>query len=189
MSARDAILAAARRNAPPATPLPPLPSFEAPTGDVVVRFIASAEAAGARVVTAADAQSAVREAFPDAHRIVSTSGRLAGTAHLEGRDVAEADLFVCEAAFGVAENGAVWIPESAIGTRVAPFLAPHVVVLLNTTSVVPTMHEAYARLGPGDEGFGVFVAGPSKTADIEQSLVVGAHGPLSLTVVLLEAQA
>ena len=187
MTARDAILAAARRNAPAATLLPPMPSFGPPDADTLTRFVASAEAAGGRVVTATDAASGVSDACPDAHGIVSATKRFAGTAHLVGREIAEADLFVCEAAFGVAENGAVWLAESAIGSRIAPFLAPHVAVLLSAEALVPTMHEAYARLGLGDEGFGVFVAGPSKTADIEQSLVVGAHGPLSLTVVLLDA--
>jgi L-lactate dehydrogenase complex protein LldG len=37
-------------------------------------------------------------------------------------------------------------------------------------------------------GFATFIAGPSKTADIEQSLVLGAHGPMSLTVFLLDEQ-
>ena len=97
------------------------------------------------------------------------------------------DLFVCEGTLGVAENGAVWLPASRLGgsRRAALFLATSVVVVLDRRLVVPDLHAAYATLDVAAEPFGAFVAGPSKTADIEQSLVVGAHGPKSLTVVLV----
>lgn len=52
------------------------------------------------------------------------------------------------------------------------------------------MHAAYDRIAALEAaaayGFSTFIAGPSKTADIEQSLVLGAHGPISLTVFLLD---
>ena len=50
----------------------------------------------------------------------------------------------------------------------------------NTTARSPISAAPY--------GFATFIAGPSKTADIEQSLVLGAHGPISLTVFLLDEQ-
>jgi L-lactate dehydrogenase complex protein LldG len=47
------------------------------------------------------------------------------------------------------------------------------------------MHQAYEQISSADYGFGVFLAGPSKTADIEQSLVLGAHGARGLVVFLV----
>jgi L-lactate dehydrogenase complex protein LldG len=55
------------------------------------------------------------------------------------------------------------------------------------------MHEAYARLrdaadsaaGLSDYGYGTFISGPSKTADIAQVLVMGAQAARSATVLLL----
>ncbi|KAA9034359.1 lactate utilization protein B/C [Ginsengibacter hankyongi] len=86
---------------------------------------------------------------------------------------------------GIAENGAIWLEESKMRNRLLPFICQHLVIVLDVTKIVADMHEAYKRITLGNEGYGVFVAGPSKTADIEQSLVVGAHGARSLKVYLL----
>lgn len=86
----------------------------------------------------------------------------------------------------VAENGAVWIDEINIGNRILPFSCLHLNILLSANAIVNNMHEAYQQIQIENNGYGVFIAGPSKTADIEQSLVIGAHGPLSLTVYLIK---
>ena len=99
---------------------------------------------------------------------------------------ADLDVFIAQGALGVAENGAVWLPGTRLGQRAGLFLATRVVLLLDRTALVPDLHAAYARVNVAADAFGVFVAGPSKTADIEQSLVVGAHGPKSLIVLLLD---
>jgi len=83
----------------------------------------------------------------------------------------------------VAENGAVWVPEKNMIHRALPFIAQHLVLVVPASRLVATMHDAYASIAELG-GYGVFIAGPSKTADIEQSLVVGAHGARSMTVVL-----
>lgn len=86
----------------------------------------------------------------------------------------------------VAENGAVWVYESQMKNRLLPFICQHLVLVINKKDIVATLHDAYDVINVGSEGFGVFIAGPSKTADIEQSLVIGAHGARSTTVYIVE---
>ena len=96
------------------------------------------------------------------------------------------DLAIIPAQFAVAENGAVWVTDELLPARVLPFICQHLVAVVNRKDLVATMHEAYDFIGNAGYGFGAFIAGPSKTADIEQSLVLGAHGPKTMTVFLLD---
>ena len=88
--------------------------------------------------------------------------------------------------FAVAENGAVWVPDQRMKHRVASFITQHLALIVPGDQIVHNMHQAYDRLNFEATGFGVFISGPSKTADIEPSLVIGAHGARSLTVFLLD---
>ena len=65
------------------------------------------------------------------------------------------------------------------------FIPEALVILLDRKQIVSNMHEAYARKDFDTYDFGSFIAGPSKTADIEQALVIGAHGARDVTVILL----
>jgi L-lactate dehydrogenase complex protein LldG len=87
---------------------------------------------------------------------------------------------------GVAENGSVWVYESQMGNRLLPFICQDLVLVIYKRDIVPTMHHAYQQIDIAQEGFGVFIAGPSKTADIEQSLVIGAHGARTATIYVIE---
>src|SRR6478609_2418506 len=87
-------------------------------------------------------------------------------------------------AIGVDENGSVWVTEDIIVERAIPFICENLVVLVDRNNFLPTMHHAYDYIADKDYGFSTFIAGPSKTADIEQSLVLGAHGPKTMTVFL-----
>jgi L-lactate dehydrogenase complex protein LldG len=105
-----------------------------------------------------------------------------GDAHL----LENVALTVLRGEFAVAENGAVWITDKQMGDRALPFIASHLAMVVFVKDILPTLHDAYARIGDTNYAFGTFIAGPSKTADIEQSLVLGAHGPKSNTIFLIE---
>ncbi|MCC5930166.1 MAG: LUD domain-containing protein [Cyclobacteriaceae bacterium] len=95
------------------------------------------------------------------------------------------DIAILEGEFAVAENGAIWVEK--FRHRAIPFITQHLLLVISQKAMVSTMHEAYELLKSWKApGFGVFISGPSKTADIEQSLVYGAHGPRSLTIVFLD---
>lgn len=197
MSSRAIILEALRRSQPPATPLPDLPTFPTAGDDPVGRFAEAVRALGGEIIEDAAGMGVagvVLRHYPEAAVVASmlpgvASAGIRLSEVTDPHELAALDLFICEAEFGVAENGAVWLTDARLGHRAAPFLAEHVLVLLDRRSIVRDMHEACARAHTGDGGFGLFMAGPSKTADIEQALVIGAHGPKGLAILLTGAPA
>ncbi|MEH6304030.1 LUD domain-containing protein [Olivibacter sp. CPCC 100613] len=124
-------------------------------------------------------------------RVVSTLSEMADLAEpikdadVDPHSLEDIDIAIMTAQFGVAENSALWVPETVV--RVLPFICQHLVLLVDKKQIISNMHQAYEKMGLGEDPFGVFIAGPSKTADIEQSLVLGAHGPRSLAVYLLSS--
>ena len=97
----------------------------------------------------------------------------------------ESDSLTIQGEFLVAENGAIWVEPSADMERSSIFLAEHLVIEVPKNEVVSNMHEAYEQIKGRNFSYGTFISGPSKTADIEQSLVIGAQGPKSCVVVLI----
>jgi L-lactate dehydrogenase complex protein LldG len=95
------------------------------------------------------------------------------------------EIAILQAEFGVAENGAVWISDQYLSHRALPFITQNLAFVIPRKALVNNMHDAYERL-QDTTGWGCFIAGPSKTADIEQSLVIGAHGARSMVIFLLE---
>ncbi|OXA99219.1 LutC/YkgG family protein [Flavobacterium pectinovorum] len=124
-------------------------------------------------------------------RIITTVPELSEVAVLDWKNedphlLQNVELTIIKAHFGVAENSALWVTDDILGQRVAPFITQYLAIIVNKSDIIPTMHQAYERIGNQEYGFGTFIAGPSKTADIEQSLVLGAHGARGLIVFLLE---
>ena len=99
-------------------------------------------------------------------------------------DLRDVDFCVLPAELGVAENGACWIVDHGGANRAAAFLTQHLAVVVRGESLVHNLHEAYQRIAIPSPGFAMWLSGPSKTADIEQALVIGAHGARSCTVLV-----
>ncbi|MFT3981943.1 MAG: LUD domain-containing protein [Ferruginibacter sp.] len=95
------------------------------------------------------------------------------------------EIAVLQAQFAVAENGAVWLTGQEMGIRVLPFISQQLAVVVNRAAVLSNMQQAYETIGNDHYAFAAFIAGPSKTADIEQSLVLGAHGPAEMAVFVM----
>ena len=118
--------------------------------------------------------------------IESKLGNFSADEQNDPHDLKDVDLAIVKGEFAVAENGAVWIKNSDNRHRSLYFIAQNIVIVVEKSQIVNNMHEAYEKISFDDNGYGVFVSGPSKTADIEQSLVIGAHGPKSGYVIFLE---
>ncbi|GAB3932286.1 LutC/YkgG family protein [Larkinella terrae] len=194
MSTRESILAAVLKNQPPASPLPDISAFQGTDQDIVARYRAVFTGIGGSVFEVenfAEINDRIRENFDATKRILTTLPGLAGyfeqlSTTADPRTFDDVELAVIEAQLAVAENGAVWLPEQRMGQRIIPYICQHLAVVVPVATIVPTLHEAYAQIGEGDYGFGAFIGGPSKTADIEQALVMGAHGPITMTVFILK---
>ena len=102
-------------------------------------------------------------------------------------DLKDIDLAIVKGNFAVAENGAIWMKNEENRHRALYFIDQNIVIVIDEKEILNNMHEAYKRLSFDNKGYGVFISGPSKTADIEQSLVIGAHGPKSGYVIFLKS--
>ncbi len=185
---REKILAAVKQNKPAATPLPVIPDFAYTQQDLLAAFTASINKVGGAVTVLENLQgltAAIKGVFPEAQRIADfvQGDKIANAWLLE--DVEKLDVVILKGQLGVAENGAIWLTDKDCVERVLPFITQHLVLVIERSTLVSTMHKAYGVIGDQRPDYGVFIAGPSKTADIEQSLVIGAHGPKSLQVFIL----
>jgi L-lactate dehydrogenase complex protein LldG len=194
MNSRDKILAAVAQNQPDNAPLPDISLFESDGSGLLEKFTSVLTGIGGQVFQVSDLSAIdqiITDTFGTRARVVNLVPNviikyaeevLSGT---NVHDLNNVDLAILKAHFGVAENGAVWITEVLMGERALPFISQHLAVVIHENNIVATMHQAYNKLSGMDYGYGSFIAGPSKTADIEQSLVIGAHGPRSMSVFVL----
>ena len=191
MSSREMILQKVKAAQPALLPMPEQ-KMTTPVIDNIEQFQTILKSIGGEVVFIKENESIAEKVlslFPEAKRIVSSITAVERYFLTEHKNILHhslenVDVAIVEAQFGVGENGAVWVTEEDTKIRVLPFICEHLVAVVHAKDIVASMHDAYDRIGLADYGFGAFIAGPSKTADIEQSLVLGAHGPKSMTVII-----
>ena len=194
MSSKSEVLARIRKRLPQSTPLPDLNGPWITYADREKQFAETLTFVGGQCLTAAspeEIERAVRDlpAFATVQQIVNlVPGIGLGNADVHAVDdphhLADVSLAILPGEFAVAENGAVWVHGENVKHRAIYFLTQHLVLVVPRSEILDNLHQAYERIQFAGSGYGLFISGPSKTADIEQSLVIGAHGPRSLTVIL-----
>ena len=188
---KEELLNKLRRNVVRQFDMPSKPVDGIVYSDVTNQFVEMSKTVGAKVLevkSSDDLNSVIRKAYPNAKIFASSINgieadlnpdTIASAADLNGTDVG-----IIQGELGVAENGCVWIPQT-MKERAVCFISEELVILLDKDNIVSNMHEAYKRIQMPHYGYGVFISGPSKTADIEQALVMGAQAARGATVILV----
>ena len=193
MSSKEEILKKYRSNVRERFDMPDLSDIKAVVyPDPQAQFIKMSEAVGGKVIEVEpgrDVNVLIRELFPEAKEIASNLPEITIATRnpdtvSEAADLNGTDVGVVRGYFGVAENGCIWIPQQ-MKEKAVCFISENLVILLPKSQIVNNMHEAYRRVEFNDYGYGTFISGPSKTADIAQVLVMGAQAARSVTVLLM----
>ncbi len=194
MDSRRAVLDALRSAAPAEIPRPDLDGLGVRFPDPVAKLADAVAAVAGTLVRVADTAALAAEVRSlaerlGAARVASAVPGVEGNVGLDDlsdpHQLEGIQLAVLAGAFAVAENGAVWVSTDRLKHRGVFVVAEHLALAVPASEIVHDLHEAYRRVSFPGAGFGTFIAGPSKTADIEQALVIGAHGPRSHTVFLV----
>jgi len=192
-SSREQILSSIRANTPPQrVERPPIPVFHRSDVDLKSSFERRLEEAGGAahgIASRSEAEAKLASLHSKAQVICSAVPEIRGTRRAQivrdPHELADVDVGVVRAQFGVAENGAVWLTQEDLIVNGLGFLSQHLIVFLDPVEIVADMHQAYARVRLDQTAYGCFMMGPSATGDIEATMVHGAQGARSLNVFFL----
>ena len=193
MSTKESILTRYKKNIRQQYDMPSLDDIKGITyPDPLVQFIKMSEMVGGQVIEVEkgrDLNTLVKELYPEAKEIASNLPEITiATRNPDTVESAQAlngtDVGIIRGKFGVAENACIWVPQQ-MKEKAVCFISENLVILLPKSQIVNNMHEAYRRIEFNDYGYGTFISGPSKTADIAQVLVMGAQAARSATVLLM----
>jgi L-lactate dehydrogenase complex protein LldG len=192
-TSRETILNAIRDNLPKQrVEHPGIPTFQRPGGSlkrVFEQHLQEAGGAAHDLGSASEVEANLMALHPGAKVICSAVPEIGGTRQAETvhdpHELADVDVGVVRAQFGVAESGAVWLTQEDLIVDALAFLSQHLIILLDPEQILADMHDAYLRVRLNDTAYGCFMMGPSATADVEATLVHGAQGARSLNVFFL----
>lgn len=193
MNSKEKILMAVAANQPKLSALPDINFIKGDHTNISEKFIETLTAIGGKILQVNgfdEIINYIKTYTGIGRRIVSNIPELSEVTEkitelsVLPHTLQDVELAIIIAPWGVAENGAIWIKEDPSYQRILPFICQHLAIVLQKPNIVATMHEAYDKISLEKYGFATFIAGPSKTADIEQSLVLGAHGPRTMTIFL-----
>lgn len=170
----------------------PMPSFDelSPVqyDDKLQQFMETVRLVGGDAVLlepGQDVNELIRFIYPDASLIASSLPYIAASLDpdtvSEASDLNGVDVGVVEGKVAVAENGCIWIPQT-MKERAVLFISECLVIIIDRKDIVSNMHQAYEKIE--NPGYGCFISGPSKTADIAQALVMGAQAARDVTVII-----
>jgi len=210
MTARDRLLNRLRRHLRPTNHPAPWRSRRR-FDDLPARFTEALTAAGGevvRVATHADARAAIFTLLDDiqARRVALNDELLLRQLALPDHApraiewyvadkntealrafCAHADVGITAAAAALAETGTVVVQSGRGKSRLVSLLPPVHIAILTTDQITTDLFTWVETKRPAEMPANlVFVSGPSKTADIEQTLAIGVHGPRRFVVVLVE---
>lgn len=100
------------------------------------------------------------------------------------KEFAVTEVSIVHPSYAVADVGSLVFLYDLTGTSYPHFLCDNTFVIINTNQIVANQFELFEKLDSNISRNMVFVTGPSRTADIEKVLVLGAHGPRKLIVIL-----
>ena len=174
--------------------LPSYENFGMKFEDKFQTFSTMIESVGGKalVIDKKDLDKTIQELYPDEKQISTnvdfcSLGNFDSNLQEDVHNLKDIDLAIVKGNFAVAENGAIWMKNEENRHRALYFIAQNIVIVIDEKDILNNMHEAYEKIEFENAGYGVFISGPSKTADIEQSLVIGAHGPKSGYVIFTKS--
>ncbi|MBC7407864.1 MAG: LUD domain-containing protein [Arcicella sp.] len=193
MSSREQILSNIKKNQPDYQELNINFKFESVYENLYEKFSEILHFVGGKALEVSSYQEIkddVRQHYQGVTNIATTIDELSELSDFslnisDPHELEMLNLAIIKGDFAVAENAAIWVSEKQLPHRALPMITQYLAIVIHKSDILTNMHRAYERVKVDETGFGTFISGPSKTADIEQSLVIGAHGARSLVVYVL----
>jgi L-lactate dehydrogenase complex protein LldG len=193
MSSREKILSQIKTNQPDYQELNVQFKFESVYENLYEKFVEILNFVGGKALEVnsyEEIKTDIRVHYQDVANIATTIDELSELADFslnvsDPHELEMLNLAIIKGDFAIAENAAIWVSEKQLPHRALPMITQYLSIVIHKSDIITNMHRAYERVKVDETGFGTFISGPSKTADIEQSLVIGAHGARGLIVYVM----